>query len=69
MVSKKIVLYVGPIEARFKNRVAYVDAVVNGGRGSSWSIPMEDMDLVVLPQQRGVDINPLHPNFAAGKAK
>ena len=30
---------------------------------------MEDMDLVVLPQQRRVDINPLNPNFAAGKAK
>jgi hypothetical protein len=33
------------------------------------AIPMEDMDLVVLPQQRMVDINPLNPNFAAAKAK
>jgi len=31
------------------------------------AIPMEDMDLVVLPQQR--DINPLNPNYAAVSAK
>jgi len=33
------------------------------------AIPMEDMDLVILPQRREVDINPLNPNFAAAKAK
>jgi clan AA aspartic protease len=66
---KKMVPYVGPIETRFKNRVAYVGAVVTGEEVLLGSIPMEDMDLVILPQQRRVDINPLNPNFAAAKAK
>ena len=67
--SKKMVPYVGPIETRFKNRVAYVGAVVMGDEVLLGAIPMEDMDLVVLPQHRRVDINPLNPNFAAAKAK
>jgi clan AA aspartic protease len=67
--SKKMVPYVGPIETRFKNRVAYVGAVVMGDEVLLGAIPIEDMDLVVLPQQRRVDINPLNPNFAAAKAK
>ena len=67
--SKKMVPYVGPIETRFKNRIAYVGAVVMGDEVLPRAIPVEDMDLVVLPQQRRVDINPLNPNFAAAKAK
>jgi clan AA aspartic protease len=61
--------YVGPIETRFKNRVAYVGAIVLGDEVLLGAIPMEDMDLVVLPQQRRVDINPLNPNYAAASAK
>jgi hypothetical protein len=30
---------------------------------------MEDMDLVLLPQQRLADINPQNPNYASNKAK
>ena len=67
--SRKLVPYVGPIETRFKNRVAYVGAIVMGDEVLLGAIPMEDMDLIVLPQQRTVDINPLSPNFAAAKAK
>ncbi|MDD5261455.1 MAG: hypothetical protein PHD76_06355 [Methylacidiphilales bacterium] len=67
--TKKRVPYVGPIETRFKNRIAYVGAIVMGDEVLLGAIPMEDMDLVVLPQQRGVDVNPLNPNFAAAKAK
>jgi clan AA aspartic protease len=67
--SKKMVPYVGPIETRFKNRVAYVGAIVMGDEVLLGAIPMEDMDLVVLPHQRQVDVNPLSPNFAAAKAK
>ena len=33
------------------------------------AIPMEDMDLVVLPLERRIAVNPLNPNFAAGLAK
>jgi clan AA aspartic protease len=67
--SKKMVPYVGPIETRFKNRMAYVGAVVMGDEVLLGAIPMEDMDLVVLRPQRRVDINPLNPNFAAAQAK
>jgi hypothetical protein len=31
--------------------------------------PIEDMNLVVLPSQRRVDINPLNPNDAADLGK
>jgi clan AA aspartic protease len=41
--SKKMVPYVGPIETRFKNRVAYVGAVVMGDEVLLGAIPMEDM--------------------------
>lgn len=67
--SKKMVPYVGPIETKFKNRVAYVGAIVMGDEVLLGAIPMEDMDLVVAPQQRMVDVNPLNPNYAAAKAK
>jgi len=67
--SKKMVPYVGPIETKFKNRVAYVGAIVMGDEVLLGAIPMEDMDLVVAPQQRVVDVNPLNPNYAAAKAK
>ena len=67
--SKRMVPYVGPLEVRFKNRVAYVGAIVMGGQVLLGEIPMEDMDLVVLPQLRRVDVNPLNPNYAAALAK
>jgi clan AA aspartic protease len=66
---KKMVPYVGPLEVRFKNRVAYVGAIVMGDEVLLGAIPMEDMDLVVIPHHRKVDINPLNPNYAAAKAK
>ena len=67
--SKKMVPYVGPVEVRFKNRVAYVGAIVMGDEVLLGAIPMEDMDLVVIPHQRRVEINPLNPNYAAASAK
>jgi clan AA aspartic protease len=67
--SKKMVPYVGPLEVKFKNRVAYVGAIVMGDEVLLGAIPMEDMDLVVIPHQRAVELNPLNPNYAAAKAK
>ena len=67
--SRTMVPYVGPIETRFQNRVAYVGAIVMGDEVLLGAIPMEDMDLVVLPQRREVIVNPLNPNFASAKAK
>lgn len=67
--SRKMVPYVGPVETRFKNRMAFVGAIVMGDEVLLGAIPMEDMDLIVLPLHRRVEINPLNPNFAAAYAK
>ena len=67
--SRKMVPYVGPVETRFKNRLAFVGAIVMGDEVLLGAIPMEDMDLIILPLHRRVEINPLNPNFAAAYAK
>jgi clan AA aspartic protease len=67
--SRQMVPYVGPIETRFKNRAAFVGAIVMGDEVLLGAIPMEDMNLVVISRQRRVDVNPLNPNFAAAHAK
>jgi clan AA aspartic protease len=61
--------YAGPIRVRFENRECYVGALVLGDEVLLGAVPMEDMDLVVVPSTRRVVVNPLHPNFAAGRVK
>lgn len=61
--------YVGPVRIQFENRECYVGAVVLGDEVLLGAVPMEDMDLVVVPSARRVIVNPLHPNFASGPAK
>jgi clan AA aspartic protease len=67
--SRKKFPYVGPIETRFKNRSAFVGAIVMGDQVLLGAIPMEDMDLVVLPKDRHVDVNPASPDIASAFAK
>jgi len=67
--SRRVIPYVGPIETRFKNRLAYVGALVMGDEVLLGAIPMEDMDLILLPNKRTADVNPDSPNIASGKAK
>ncbi len=67
--SKKSVPYVGPIEIRFKNRVGFTGALVMGDQVLVGAIPMEDMDLVVIPKTRTLDVNPKSPNIATTIAK
>jgi hypothetical protein len=67
--SKKLVPYVGPIELRFKNRVGFSGALVMGDQVLLGAIPMEDMDLIIVPRTRTVDVNPNSPNFASSIAK
>ncbi len=62
---RQSVPYVGPLEIRFKGRVAYGGALVMGERVLLGAIPMEDMDLVVLPRSRRVDVNPESPDIAS----
>jgi clan AA aspartic protease len=67
--SKRLVPYVGPVELRFKNRVGYTGALVLGEEVLLGAIPMEDMDLVIIPRTRTVDVNPNSPNFASSIVK
>lgn len=63
--KKQMVPYVGPIEIHFKNRTGFAGALVMGDQILLGAIPMEDMDLVVIPGRRIVDVNPDSPNIAS----
>ena len=67
--SRKLVPYVGPIEIRFKNRIGFAGALVMGDEVLLGAIPMEDMDLVIIPKTQTLDVNPENPNIAASVAK
>ena len=66
--SQVLVPYVGPIELRYKNRVGFVGAIVMGEQALLGAIPIEDMDLVVVPKTREVIVNPDSPNIASSIA-
>jgi clan AA aspartic protease len=61
--------YAGPVVLRFKNRTGCVGALVMGDEVLLGAIPLEDMDLVVNPRDRTVDVNPESPNMAQGICK
>lgn len=67
--NRKLVPYVGPIELRYQNRIGFSAALVMGDTPLLGAIPMEDMDLVVVPKTRQVIVNPLTPNVASSIAK
>jgi clan AA aspartic protease len=67
--STKLVPYVGPIEIRFKNRAGFGGALVMGDQVLLGVIAMEDMDLVVIPKTRELDVNPRSPNIGTSIAK
>jgi clan AA aspartic protease len=67
--SQRLVPYVGPIELRYANRVGFAGALVLGDQALLGAIPMEDMDLVVVPSSKQVVVNPNSPNVASSIAK
>jgi clan AA aspartic protease len=67
--SRGVVPYMGPLEIRFKNRVGLGGALVMGDQVLLGAIPMEDMDLVVIPKDRRIDVNPASPNMACSTVK
>ena len=67
--SRTLVPYVGPIELRYGNRIGFTGALVMGDTPLLGAIPMEDMDLVVVPKTREVIVNPLNPDVGASVAK
>ena len=62
---------VGPIELKFKNRSSTCRAMVLPGDSEPLlgAIPMEDMDLVVIPLTRKLAVNPENPNVASSIVK
>ncbi len=64
--SIKQVDIVGPVEIRFKNRRCSVDAAVMPGNAEVLlgTIPMEDMDVVILPKEQKLVVNPENPYIA-----
>jgi clan AA aspartic protease len=66
---KLLVPYVGPVELHFKNRVGFAGALVMGEQVLLGAIPMEDMDLVIIPKTRSLDVNPDSPNVATSVVK
>ena len=67
--SQKRVPYVGPVELRYANRIGFAGALVLGDQPLLGAIPMEDMDLVVIPGSRQVVVNPGSPDIASSIAK
>jgi clan AA aspartic protease len=67
--SVRSVPYVGPVQIRFRNRSGFTGALVMGDQVLFGVIPMEDMDLVVSPRSRSIDVNPDSPNLARSSAK
>ncbi len=67
--SERLTPYVGPVELQFKNRIGFCGALVMGDQALLGAIPMEDMDLIVIPKTRTIDVNPLSPNIATSIAK
>lgn len=53
----------GPIEVRFENRMAMCNAMVVPGEAEVLlgAIPMEEMDVIILPKEQKLIINPAHP--------
>lgn len=66
--SKRLVSYMGPIIVSVHNRQCFAGAMVIGNQPLLGAIPMEDMDLVVLPGTRQVGVNPENPNIAGSIA-
>ncbi|MBI4309529.1 MAG: clan AA aspartic protease [Candidatus Omnitrophica bacterium] len=67
--TRKLVPYAGPVQIHFKNRTGFAGALVMGDEALLGVIPMEDMDLVIHPLKRSLDVNPDSPNVPTSIAK
>lgn len=67
--SKELYPYIGPIEVSFNGRHCFVGAMVLGGETLLGAIPMKDMDLIIHPATRTLQVNPNSPNIPTSVAK
>jgi clan AA aspartic protease len=66
---RQTVDYVGPVRVAFENRQCFVGALVLGDEVLLGAVPMEDMDLIVIPSQQKLVVNPESPNMAHSRVK
>lgn len=59
--THRMVAYVGPVELRYGGRTGYTGALVMGDEPLLGQVPLEDMDLIVVPKTREVIPNPASP--------
>ncbi len=61
--SKKDLNYAGPVKVVFRERFCITDAFVLDGEEEMLlgAVPMELMDLVIIPSKNTLDYNPAHP--------
>ena len=67
--TRRSVSYVGPVEMRFGNRVGFGGAIIMGDQVLLGALPLADMDLVVIPRERRVAVNPNSPDMASSIVK
>ncbi len=61
--------YVGPVEVTFDNRSCFVGALVLGDEVLLGAVPMEDLDFVISPSRKTVEVNPNSPNIPSSVVK
>jgi clan AA aspartic protease len=66
---KQTVPYAGPLRVAFDGRICFVGALVMGDEVLLGAVPMEDLDLVVIPSRREVTVNPDNPNIPHARVK
>jgi clan AA aspartic protease len=67
--SSHTVPYGGPVKITFENRNCFVGALIMGDEVLLGAVPMEDMDLVILPKLLKLSVNPESPNVPRGHVK
>lgn len=67
--SSRSVPYGGPVRVSFGNRSCFTGALIFGEEVLLGAVPMEDMDLIVIPKLLQLAVNPDSPNFARGYVK
>jgi len=62
--SRRTLNVAGPIRLKFKQRECITDAFILPGNEEALlgAVPMELMDLAIMPAQNKLDYNPSHPD-------
>lgn len=61
--------YAGPMLIRFANRQCFSSALILGDEVLLGATAMEDLDVVILPLERRLVVNPASPNLPRSRAK